>query len=128
MSLQGAPNFTIMISHKPLIPMFSKSCTKLSPIIEKWIMEMQDVDYELVYEPGKDAAYPLDYMSKHPLPETERDDTEKTINWIVSNEHGVVMKRIREATSSDSVLQEILKTMKQNKWEKHKDRPEIKKA
>ena len=91
-------------------------------------MEMQDVDYELVYEPGKDAAYPLDYLSWHPLPETEGDDTEKTINWIVSNEHGVVMKRIREATSSDSVLQEILKTMKQNKWEKHKDRPEIKKA
>ena len=36
------------------------------------------------------------------------------------------MKSIREATSSDPVLQEILKIMKENKWEKHKDRPEIK--
>ena len=126
MYLLGAPRFTIMTSHKPLIPMFNESCTKLPPRIEKWIMEMQDVDYELVYEPGKDAADPLDYLSRHPLPETQRDDTEKTINLIVSNEHGTVMKSIREATSSDPVLQEILKIMKENKWEKVKDRPEIK--
>ena len=25
------------------------------------VMEMQDVDYELVYEPGKDETDPLDY-------------------------------------------------------------------
>ena len=126
MYLLGAPRFMIMTSHKPLIPMFNELCTLLPPRIEKWIMEMQDMDYELVYEPGKDAAYPLDYLSRHPLHETERENTEKTINLIVSNEHGVVMKSIREATSSEPVLQEILKIMKQNNWEKHKDRPEIK--
>ena len=87
---------------------------------------MQDVDYELVYEPGRDAADPMDYLSRHPLPETERDDTEKTINAIVSNEHGVVMKSIVEATSKDIILQDILKIMSQNSWENHKDRPEIK--
>ena len=36
------------------------------------------------------------------------------------------MKSISETTSSDPVLQEILKIMKQNNWETHKDRPEIK--
>ena len=86
MYLLGAPRFTIMTSHKPLIPMFNKSCAKLPPRIEKWIMEMQNVDYELVYEPGKDAADPLDYLLWHPLPETGKDDTEKTINFIVSYE------------------------------------------
>ena len=45
---------------------------------------MQNVDYELMYEPGRDAADPMDYSSRHPLPETARDDTEKTINTIVS--------------------------------------------
>ena len=48
MYLLGAPRFTIMTSHKLLIPMFNKSRKKLPPKIEKWIMEMQDVDYELV--------------------------------------------------------------------------------
>ena len=65
------------------------------------------------------------YRDIHYL-QTGKDDTEKTINLIVSNKHGVVMKSIKEATSSDPVLQDILKIMKQNDWEKHKDRPEIK--
>ena len=72
-------------------------------------MEMQDADYELVYEPGKDSADPMDYLSRHPLPEIERDDAEKTINMIVSKEHGVVMRRIKEATLEDIILQDVIK-------------------
>lgn len=125
MYLLGAPKFKIITSHKPLIPMFNRACAKLPPRIEKWIMEMQDVDFELIYEPGRDAADPMDYLSRHPLPETDKDDTEKTINIIINNEHGVVIKSIKEATANDNVLQEVLRIMKQNKWEKHKNRPEI---
>ena len=86
---------------------------------------MQDVDFELIYEPGKDAADPMDYLSRHPLPDTEKDDTEKTIKLVVQNEHGVVLKSIREATDKDEVLQQVLKRMKQNDWEKHKKNREI---
>ena len=56
----------------------------MPPRIEKWVMEMQDVVYELVYEPGKDEADPLDYLSRHPLPETEDDKTKKIIRWTVN--------------------------------------------
>ncbi|MEW8584399.1 MAG: RNase H-like domain-containing protein, partial [Candidatus Thiodiazotropha sp.] len=126
MYLLGAPRFKIITSHKPLIPMFNKSCSKLPPRIEKWIMEMQDVDYELVYEPGKDEADPMDYLSRYPLPDTEEDNTEKAIKALVTNEHGVVMRSIREATSKDVVLQDIVTRMKQNDWDRHKNRPEIK--
>ena len=80
-------------------------------------MEMQDVDYEFIYEPGKDGTDPMDYLSRPPRPQTERDDTEKVIKALVSNEHGIVMKSIREATSQD-----ILKRMKQNDWGSHKNR------
>ena len=130
MYLLGAPRFKIITSHKPLIPMFNKSSTKLPPRIEKWIMEMQDVDYELVYEPGKDEADPMDYLSRHPLPDTERDNTETIIKVIrlqrsgidtikyhkalVTNEHGVVMNSIKAATSKDDVLQDVMTRMKQN--------------
>ena len=89
-------------------------------------MEMQDVDYEIVYEPGKDAADPIDYLSRHLLPETERDDTEQTINAIISNEHRVVMKGIKEAIASDFVLEDVMKIMKEIDWERQKVRPEIK--
>ena len=87
---------------------------------------MQDVDFELVYEPGKDAADPMDYLSRHPLPVSEKDDTEKTIKMIVNNEHGVVMKSIKEATLKDEILQDVIKRMKQNDWERHKNRTEVK--
>ena len=99
----GASKFKIITSHKLLIPMFNKACTKLLPRIEKWIMEMQDVDYQLVYQPG----------SRHPLPENERDDTEKTISLTVSNEHGVVMKSTEEATNIDSTFQDVMRMIKQ---------------
>ena len=87
---------------------------------------MQDIDFELVYEPGKDAADPMDYLSRHPLPVSEKDDTEKTIKMIVNNEHGVVMKSIKEATLKDKILQDVIKRMKQNDWERHKNRTEVK--
>ena len=53
-------------------------------------MGMQDVDYELVYEPGKDEADPLDFLSRHPMPETGHDKTKKIIRWNVNAEHAVV--------------------------------------
>ena len=62
----GAPRFRIVTAHKPLIPLFDRVKAKVPPSIEKWVMEMQDVDYELVYEPGKDEMDPLDFLSRHP--------------------------------------------------------------
>ena len=40
---------------------------------------MQNVDYELIYGPGKDTADPMDYLSPHPLADTESDDTERIV-------------------------------------------------
>ena len=48
MYLLGAPKFKIITSHEPLLPMFNKATAKFPPRIEKWAMDMQDVDFELV--------------------------------------------------------------------------------
>ena len=124
--LLGAPKLKIITSQKPLIPMFSKACSKLTPRIEKWIMKVQDDDSEIIYEPGKDTTDPMDYLSQHLLLEIERDDTQQTINAIICNEHVVVMKGIKGVIASDFVLQDIMKIMKENDWKRQKDRPEIK--
>ena len=47
MYLQGAPRFTIIMAHKPLLSMFNKPSAKLLPRIERWVMDMQDVDFEM---------------------------------------------------------------------------------
>ena len=38
------------------------------------------VDFEVIYEPRKDEADPLDYISRHYLPDNGNDDTEKLSN------------------------------------------------
>ena len=53
MYLFGAPRFQINSAYKPLLPLFNKATCKFPPRIEKWVMDMQDVDYELVHEPAK---------------------------------------------------------------------------
>ena len=78
MYLLGVPRFKIITAaHKPSLSMFNKATAKLPPRIEKWVMYMQDVDFELVYKPGKSDADPMDYLSRHPLPITGTDSIEK---------------------------------------------------
>ena len=76
MYLLGAPTFKILTGHKPLLSMFNKITAKLPPRKERSVMDMQDVDYELIYEPGKDEQDPFDFISRHPLPLTSSDNTE----------------------------------------------------
>jgi len=72
-----------------------------------------------VYEPGKDEADPLDFLSRHPLPETGNDKTEKIIEWNVNAEHAVVVTRIREETEEDKIMQRLAKRIAKEDWEKH---------
>ena len=106
--LLGAPRFRIVTTHKPLIPLLNKVKAKVQPRIEKWNMEMQDADYELAYEPGKDEMDPLDFLSRHPLPETGDDKTE-IIRCNENTDHTVVVTQIREETHKDEVMQRLAK-------------------
>jgi len=77
-------------------------------------MEMQDVDYELIYEPGKDEADPLDFLSRHPLPTTEQDDTEMSVKQVLQAEHAIVMKDIKRALEKDVQLQDVIQRILKN--------------
>ena len=118
--LLGAPKFQIVTSHKLLIPMFSKPTAKLPPRVEKCVMALQDVDYETIYEPGKDEEDPLDNLSRHPLPDTVSDHIEKTVAAIVQTSHAIVLEDIAKATKCDLQLQKIMTCMRLHKWEHHK--------
>ena len=123
--LLGAPRFKIITAHKPLIPMFNKATMKPPPRIEKWVMGMQDVDFELVYEPGKDEADPLDFLSRHPMPETGRDTVEKVIKQVVTADHAIVVDRIKQETQDDIQLQKLSERIRNEDWEQHRKDPDI---
>ena len=67
-------------------------------------MEMQEMDSELVYEPGTGDADPLDYLSRNPMPDTEDDKTEKIIRWNGNAEHSVFVTRIRAETQKGETM------------------------
>ena len=87
---------------------------------EKWVMDMQDVDFEMKYEPGRDELDPLDFLSRHPLPVIGNDDTEKVLKAAIATEHAVVLDRIREETSHDRVLRKLSQTIRKGNWENSK--------
>lgn len=123
--LLGAPRFKIVTAHKPLLPMFNKATAKLPPRIERWVMDMQDVDFEMVYEPGKDEADPLDFLSRHPLPVTGTDDTEKVVKSILVAEHAIVLDRIKMETMKDEQLQKLHQRIVSEDWERHRKDKDI---
>ena len=61
--LLGVPRFTIVKAHKPLLPLFNKPTAQLPHRKDKCFMDMQDVDFEMKYEPGREEADPLDFLS-----------------------------------------------------------------
>lgn len=125
MYLEGAPRFKIMTSHKPLIPMFMKATAKLPPRIEKWVMNMQDIDFEMVYEPGKDEADPLDFLSRHPLPETGDGTVEAEIKAAIQTDHAVVLTSIQKETEKDPEMRKLKETIFKGNWQQNKRDPFI---
>lgn len=82
-------------------------------------MELHDVDYEIVYEHGKDKAHTLYLLSVHPLPEAGRNKTEENITWNVNADPSVAVTRIRKVTQKDEVMQSLAKKIAKGYWMKH---------
>ena len=118
--LLGAPKLKIITAHKPLLPLFNKAAMRFPPRIEKWVMGMQDVDFELIYEPGKDDADPLDFLSRHPLPEKGKDAVERVIKYVLKAEHAIVVDQIKEEICKDTQLQKLSARILTGDWERYK--------
>ena len=78
-----------------------------------------------MYEPGKDEADPLDYLSRHALLGTERGDTEQVIHQVIEAENAVILSNIVNKTHKDKILLDVIDRIQNNGWENYKRRPEI---
>jgi hypothetical protein len=117
MYLLGEPKFKIITAYKPLLPMFNKANSRVPPRIEKCIMAMQDVDFELLYQPGKDDNDPLDFLSRHPLPDTGDDKTEAKIKQLMETDHAIIQERIKQESEADSQFQKLNQRILRGDWE-----------
>ena len=114
MYLLGAPRFQLATDHKPFLPLFNNPTAKLPPRIERLVMKMQNLDFEMIHIPGKTNM--TDYMSRHPLPETGNDHLEKHVRAVIETDHAVVMDKIKQETAKDQELQRLTETILTGKW------------
>ena len=122
MYILGAPHFQLATDHKPLLPLLNKSTAKLPPRIERIVMKMQNLDFTAIHITGKSNM--TDYLSQHPLPETEETRHEKHIKAIIGADHAVVMETIAEATATDKMLCQLRAALLTGKWDQ--DDPALK--
>ena len=65
MYLLGVARFQLAKDDKPLMPIFNNPTARLPPCIERLVMKMQNLDFQMIHIPGKTNM--TDYMSRHPL-------------------------------------------------------------
>ena len=112
--LLGAPKFNIVTDHRPLCPMFNKNKQDLPPRIERFVMDIQGYDYEVVYQPGKSNI--ADYISRHPisrLGSSRAAEIEQHVKMITENtfnaspdegDGAITIEIVREATKRCSEM------------------------
>ena len=61
--LLGGPQFKVITDHKPLQYMFGKKGGEVPPRVERCIMDLQEYDYVVEYQPGKTMI--ADFMSRN---------------------------------------------------------------
>ena len=67
----------------------------------------------MTHIPGKSNM--TDYLSRHPLPDTEDTHLEHHVRAVISTEHAVVLDKIRKETSGDNELQTLIQTIRTGK-------------
>ncbi|KAK3753779.1 hypothetical protein QZH41_014237, partial [Actinostola sp. cb2023] len=116
MYLLGGKHFKIATDHKPLLPLFNNAQAKLPPRIERMVMKMQNLDFTMTHIPGKEnATY---YMSRHPLPETGKDRTDKHVKAVTQADHAIILDNVATATETDKELQHLKHAMRSGIWDK----------
>jgi len=56
--------FTVHSDHQPLLKIFNKPRSNPTARIERWLLRLQQYDFEVVYQKG--STNPADYLSRHP--------------------------------------------------------------
>jgi hypothetical protein len=114
--------FRVVTDHKPLLNLFNNPSAKPPMRIERWVMKLQEYEFNLIYKPGKDN--PADFMSRHPLSSTchssrEQKMAEAFMNLITDNviPKSMQLKDIEIETKNDNTLKLCKWAITHNKWQ-----------
>lgn len=115
--LRGAKSFTVITDHKPLEKIWQKPKPTLR--IERWGLRLQPYKLSIKYRPGADN--PSDYMSRHPISDTETVESklaEEYVNFLTDE---AIMKamdidEVKRETSEDKTMQKAISFVRSGSW------------
>ena len=126
--LVGAPKFKIITDHRPLRFMFHKKWGDIPPRVEKFIMDIQEHDFQVEYRPGKTCI--ADYMSRHPVDKRGSSQPEVVESYVrriveveccqlINEASAVTMEKVKEVTKKNKDMQRLISVI-QDKNEKER--------
>lgn len=122
--LYGAPTFTIITDHLPLVGILENHTRRQTIRIERLCLRMLPFKFRMEHRPGK--GNPADYLSRRPMTNgisecswVDHELQNICINAITSySAHAkpVNIKDIVEATKCDITLQKVIQMIEDGKW------------
>ncbi len=112
---------TVTTDHKPLLPLFNNPVAKPPLRIERWLMMIQEYNYQLIYKPGKNN--PADYLSRHPLSSDQPVSESQTaadayVNLVTLNAipKSVSLEEIQKESDTDPLIQASMTAVTTGNW------------
>ena len=113
--------FTVVTDHKPLLKLYSPSCSEPPTRIHRWSLILQEFDFKSEYEPGLNNI--AEILSRQPFFETtDVNEGENFVNYVVSNSIPKILAfhEFREATQNDQILAKVCDAISNNQWRFYK--------
>ena len=118
----GSEFTTIVTDHKPLLNIWEKPNPPTR--IARWSLRLTPYKLKFRFQAGKDNI--ADYMSRHPIPQSETQTTmcrhdkiaEDYVNFVLENDQfsAITLSEVQSATENDPTLQTVIKLINNNKW------------
>ena len=110
--------FTVVTDHKPLVSIFSNPLARPSAKIERWCLNLQSNNFDIIYRSGK--SNPADYMSRHPVDVVDSDTCKKSEEYVhfvceQAKPKALSFTKIANATANDKTLQIVIKCLDSKK-------------
>ena len=127
--LVGAPHFKIVTDCKPLVHLYNNPRSQAPLRIERHILDIQGLDYEVQYEKGQENI--ADYLSRHvPKQSVIRKITSKQQTEIENTyfrNDSKVNRDLQKKAEKDDVYQKLISTIENDTWKDVKDDNDLKK-
>jgi transposase InsO family protein len=115
--LVGGPPFLLITDHKPLEYIMNKP-SKKNARLDHWLLRLQEFDFKLVYQPGKqNFADALSQLVKtSPIRHNYEDDF--YLHWIAENAtpEAMTLQEIKELSTKDPYISKLRNTLRTDIW------------